>query len=206
MEYSKKDWRVCMNCTQCGNRVYENDRFCESCGKPLSVNGEAETINVNDEVDKMLLKAFVGEKKESYYINKWEKNEQRSWNWAAFFASLFWLGYRKMYKSILWILLLFLIVDIIIAFIGIDSTRIDQYIGLAVAGALGISGNVEYKKFGERKIKQLEKEYSDERLLQEVQRRGGTSWKGVWLTLFLVFVYAFISTLIGELIYVLIWY
>ncbi len=194
-----------MHCTACGHRVNEEERFCEQCGESLSINLEENSIleqepsNVLD--DEALLKAFVGVKKQAYYFGKWEKNEQRSWNWAAFFASLFWLGYRKMYKHLFGILALYLVVDIVIAFLGIDSARIDSYIGVGVAAALGILGNFEYKKFAQQQIEIYKKMYPTENLLQKVRNKGGTSVLGAWLTLPLVFGYAFVSFVIQEIIY-----
>ena len=187
-----------MHCTQCGNEIFENDRFCGTCGNSLlnrnkEVPGEIEQSSTRKLNDNDLLKAFVGDEKQSYYFGKWEKNEQRSWNWAAFFATFFWLGYRKMYKFVLLILLFFIIVDGIIILVGIDGGWINQYIGIGIGAALGIGGNFEYKKFAQREIKKLEKHYSGDQLLEEVQKRGGGSWKGFWLTVVLLIGYITIS-------------
>ena len=155
-----------MHCTQCGGRIFEKDRFCEACGNSL-LDSNVEAPSKTETPD--LLKAFVGEKKESYYFGKWAKNEQRSWNWAAFFATLFWLGYRKMYKHVLAILLFFIVVDVVLVLVGIDTTRFDLYIGMGIGAALGIGGNFEYKKFAQKEINKLEKHFSGDELLEKYE-------------------------------------
>src|SRR5690625_7626073 len=58
------------------------------------------------------------DKNQSYYSNKWNKMPKKgkdvSFNLAAFFFTLFWLGYRKMYMNVLYISLLFLGLDIVL--------------------------------------------------------------------------------------------
>ena len=98
-----------------------------------------------------------------------------------------------MYKFVLLILLFFIIVDGIIILVGIDGGWINQCIGIGIGAALGIGGNFEYKKYAQREIKKLEKLYSGDQLLEEVQKRGGGSWKGFWLTIALLIVYITIS-------------
>src|SRR4051794_37527119 len=102
-----------MHCTRCGEEIFKNDRFCGACGYSLLDPNEEmpsevvapKIISIQEDNkigqkstreldDNDLLKAFVGEKKHSYYLGKWDKNEHRSWNWAAFFGTLLWLGYR----------------------------------------------------------------------------------------------------------------
>ncbi|MBO0602519.1 DUF2628 domain-containing protein [Sporosarcina sp. E16_3] len=187
-----------MNCTQCGGTIFEKDRFCGACGTSL-LDGNVEASSETEKTN--LLKVFVGDKKQSYYFGKWEKSEQRSWNWAAFFATFFWLGYRKMYKFVLSILLFFIVVDGVIAILGIDGTRINYYIGIGIAAALGIGGNSEYKKFALREINKLEKQYSEGQLLEKVQKRGGGSWKGFWLTVVFFIGYALLSMIIETAVH-----
>ena len=72
-----------MHCTQCGNEIFENDRFCGACGNNLlnrnkEIIGEIEQNSTRKLNDNDLLKAFVGDEKQSYYFGKWEKNEHRS--------------------------------------------------------------------------------------------------------------------------------
>lgn len=71
--------------------------------------------------EKEKFEAFVGEKKKDFYLIKWQKDN--SWNWAACLLTIFWLGYRKMLKPVAYIILGFLVIDIIILFIGIDGKQ-----------------------------------------------------------------------------------
>src|SRR5690625_5626540 len=77
---------------------------------------------------------FVG-KNSDYYKRKWENmNPKRngfSFNVAAFFLTLYWLGYRKMYKLVFFIALLFLAIDAVLYLVGYEyqdrkSTRLNS--------------------------------------------------------------------------------
>ncbi|WP_255551540.1 DUF2628 domain-containing protein [Sporosarcina sp. E16_8] len=187
-----------MDCTHCGGSVVEKDQFCGTCGNNL-LGSNREAPSETEAPD--LLKAFVGEYKESYYFGKWAKNERRSWNWAAFFATFFWLGYRKMYTHVLVILLFFITADVIHYLVGAATNRFDSYVGLGIAAALGIGGNFEYKKFAQREINKLEKRFSGDELLEKVRKRGDSSWKGFWLTLLLFIGYVGISAVLESVVY-----
>lgn len=187
-----------MHCTHCGGTIFEKDQFCGACGNNL-LDSNVETPSETEAPD--LLKAFVGEYKESYYFGKWAKNERRSWNWAAFFATLFWLGYRKMYKHVLVILLFLLIADVVHYLVGASTAQFDLYINIGIAAVLGIWGNFEYKKFAQKEINKLEKRFSGDELLEKVRKRGDSSWKGFWLTLLLIFGYAGISVVFESVVH-----
>ncbi|QUW21413.1 DUF2628 domain-containing protein [Sporosarcina sp. Marseille-Q4063] len=148
-----------------------------------------------------LLKAFVGVKKQSYYFRKWQPDNRRPINWAAVFATFFWLGYRKMYKVIAYILLIFIALDVVILFTGIDGGYINNYIGLGVAVALGIGGNGMYKNHAQKEIEKLQTEYSGDQLLEKVKQRGGTSWGGFWIAVLLFIGYILISIALEILAY-----
>lgn len=140
-----------------------------------------------------LLNAFIGEKKQSYYLEKWQIDNKKKINWAALFATFFWLGYRKMYKVIIYILLIFIAIDVVILLTGIDGNPINNYIGLGVAVALGIGGNGMYKNHAQKEIEKMKAQYSDDQLYEKVKQRGGTSWNGVWIALLLFIGYMVIS-------------
>lgn len=92
-----------MHCEQCGGRIVPDDKFCENCGhqllekqneKVIAVEKKGEVVEPSQEE---LLSAFIGPKKQTFYFGKWNRKEQTTFNWAAAFATFFWLGYRKMY-------------------------------------------------------------------------------------------------------------
>lgn len=144
-------------------------------------------------MDNQVLRLFIGEKKQHYYIRKWSKG-LNSWNWAAFFFSFFWLGYRKMYRPIFSILGIFILLDIVVTVLGIDDTNFNNVIGFVVSCTLGITGNNFYRLHALKSIRELpESNTSDPELLKnEIQLRGGTSWKGVFVALALFVVYLLI--------------
>ncbi|WP_172370116.1 DUF2628 domain-containing protein [Sporosarcina jiandibaonis] len=194
-------------CPGCGKISNESDQVCGNCGEELTnaespellnsseelkQNQDQDQVSENDQDDK-LLKAFVGERKQSYYFGKWQQDNRKPINWAALFATFFWLGYRKMYKVITTILLIFLAIDVLLLLTGANGDFINRYIGLGVAVALGIGGNGMYKNHAQKEIEKLKAEYSDVHLLEKVKKRGGTSWNGVWLALLLFIGYVIIS-------------
>src|SRR5699024_714473 len=107
-----------MYCKECGTKLYSDALFCHECGQRVS--SKYEPIHGTEEISKQEsalaitddLKAntfvedmytFVGTN-QSYYETKWGEMEGRrhhiSWNFAAFFFTIFLLGYRKMFREV----------------------------------------------------------------------------------------------------------
>ena len=147
------------------------------------------------ELNEPLLGAFVGANKWEYYSRKW--NQGISWNWAAFFLSFFWLGYRKMYMYIFIILGLFLLYDIIIVFSGLDFGP-DGTIGITAGVVCGLLGNYLYLMHANKEIKRVNEQQqgSDEFVQAELQQRGGTSWLGVLAVFGLLILYGVLSGMV----------
>ena len=147
------------------------------------------------ELDESLHGAFVGASKWEYYSSKWRQG--LSWNWAAFFLSFFWLGYRKMYAYILIILGLFLLYDLIIVLSGVDF-GVDSTIGITVGVICGFLGNYLYLMHANKEIKRVtEQQHGSEEFMQsELQLRGGTSWLGVLAVFGLLILYGVLAGMI----------
>ncbi len=94
---------------------------------------ELEFIDENEEQ----IKSYVGKKADDY-INIWR--EGKKFNPPAFLGMI-WLGYRGMYKVIMYLIIAFILTDILMIFIGIDLTRIS---GIVAGVILGIFGNYWY--------------------------------------------------------------
>ncbi|MCM3569349.1 DUF2628 domain-containing protein [Neobacillus mesonae] len=198
-----------MFCSHCGSKLENEAKFCHQCGQKVLTNGDVfeeikqETThlaegNIPSEPagDEQALRWFVGEKKENYYLKKWAKGD-RSWNWAAFFLSYFWLGYRKIYKPILWVMGAYILLDLVIALLGIDSTKLNNAIGIAMGMSFGFWGNHLYRRHAEKVIKNVKGSYSDmESVKNEVRLRGGTSWLGVLKSIGIIAGYTALSILI----------
>ncbi|MBH0169132.1 DUF2628 domain-containing protein [Fictibacillus sp. 18YEL24] len=145
-----------------------------------------------DSADQVKLAEFVGEKKREFYFRKWQKDN--SWNWAAFFLPLFWLGYRKMLKPVVYILLGFIAIDIIVLFMSIDGAAISRGLGYGLAGALGITGNMFYRKHAEKQVQEVNQlSISEEEKMHELRKRGGTSGKGAFLAVLMFVGYILIT-------------
>ncbi|MHD0319403.1 DUF2628 domain-containing protein [Fusobacterium sp. THCT1E2] len=95
---------------------------------------ELQFIDENEEE----IRKYVGKNAESY-MNIWR--EGKKFNPAALFLGVAWLGYRGMYKIIMYLLIAFVFIDILVIFLGIDLSRISGIVGGVI---LGMYGNYLY--------------------------------------------------------------
>lgn len=137
--------------------------------------------NVNREEN---FAAFV-EKKEEYYLAKWDvfenSSEKISWNWAAFFFSAYWMMYRKMYIPAVFVFAGTRVVKYMIALSGGQSYRLTTLITLVATGMLG---NWIYYVYASRKITDVaDTAGTDDPVIigRTVREVGGTSWLWVFL-------------------------
>lgn len=150
---------------------------------------------------------FVG-KNNAYYTQKWEEmgvnNQKLSFNFAAFFFSILWLGYRKMYALTSLIALGYLIFSAIIYIIILryDLVTNSQYIFevllVIISVFIGLFGNALYKRHAEKhygKAINLTKEQSS--LDNLLRAKGGTSFLGPLLS-GMIFIFL-ISIPLGKL-------
>lgn len=210
-----------MFCGHCGSKLDSGAKFCQDCGKGVpirnesngSYNEEKSSIVLSKKSDSVstpitdsqvnhpdrndgLLRTFVGEKKEDYYLNKWSKGEQ-TWNWAAFFLGIFWLGYRKLYVPIFVMLAIFLVIDVVFALVGINDTYESNAIGIGVGLTLGFLGNYLYRQQANKKISRLQVQYRDyDQLRHNVKLSGGGSWAGAFAAIGLFVGYLAVSMFI----------
>ena len=175
-------------------------KFCSTCGKEINLQDD-DVKNTPSKIEKRNqldynhhLELFIGEQKQHYYIRKWSKG-LNSWNWASFFLSFLWLGYRKMYKPIFLILGIFIVIDLVVAILGIDNAILDNALGIAVSCTLGICGNHLYRLHALKRIRELRDDNltNPELLLEEIQLSGGTSWKGTFASVGFFGIYILIA-------------
>jgi tRNA A-37 threonylcarbamoyl transferase component Bud32 len=148
----------------------------QSLEPPLTaILGFDPSINVED------LQAFIG-KAYPYYFRKWEKMEQArrtgSINWAAFFAGVFWMVYRRMYFYPALLILFYLFQTAIEEGVNSAQTRSSPFNGIDFIIAIVICsrGNNIYRKHLNKKllkIKSMGLDSTAERVL--IEKKGGTS-------------------------------
>ncbi|WP_129691019.1 DUF2628 domain-containing protein [Gottfriedia acidiceleris] len=142
----------------------------------------------------------------SYYGLKWDlvsdPAKKNTWNWAAFFFTLFWFAYRKMYKVFL--LLSFIVTLWTVTYLIIDSplwleVLIYWVIPLIISLLLGWHANRLYYLHISKLLKQT-KSLPEKRRDYYIQNKGGTH-VGIMiglgcLLLFLDFVIVAVATYI----------
>ena len=122
----------------------------------------AEEVSETDE-----LKAYV-DKNTDYYLNQWEKPNQRGnpsyrFNWVAFFLTGIWMAYRQMYWQFLAVLGATVVVSLIVQTLGISQAWIPN---LAVGLVCGLFGSKWYHNHALRVIRKtrLKEPRADERI------------------------------------------
>ncbi len=133
------------------------------------------------------IRAFVG-KKADYYLRKWhaplhDSRPARSFNWAAFFLSGFWLPYRKMYRVTLILLGIIvavaLVLEVLVA-VGFTSEQsmsaLSNLFGPGVSILCGFRANAWYFEHTKRQIARIRAMgLKDDAYFEALARRGGTS-------------------------------
>lgn len=206
-----------MYCTHCGKRLEQQANFCTDCGSAvdhLQAAGieiapednepsepgilKTEQLSLNRELDEDLM-TFV-DKNQDYYYRKWDlrngKKKGITFNIAAFFLTIFWLGFRRMYLYVFIYSLFFLAIEYLsYLFTGIAGIGlvINSYLGTAIGIAFGFYGNKLYRRHADKKIKKIKETHGDlprkENILKE---KGGRRWYGpifaalIFLSIYLV--------------------
>lgn len=201
-----------MQCTNCGQENSRDAQFCSNCEQhfdnihaqtpppltPVNIAKAAQNVphtspSDSDNAD-TLLAAFIGEKYDSYYRDKWFKNHvptldkditkmnMRSFNVAGFFLGMFWLCYRKMYIAAALIMLAITVIDLIMMYVlGMESYNVlgqSTFVFVWIV-MTGILGNYLYFDHSVRQIQKTTSVTSDPNIIREqLAEKGGTSWVG----------------------------
>src|SRR5215831_5656813 len=142
---------------------------------PPTPGGGAPTRNLQQEE---LQRLFVGKNYE-YYLRKWAEAERKAskntWNWAAFFFSLWWTAYRKMYHYA-WIVFGIAVSEIIGEYLFGLPGGITAAINIGIGVAYGMQGNRWYRVHTEQKLRELAPTgAADEATRARIAKVGGTS-------------------------------
>ncbi|MBV9884444.1 MAG: DUF2628 domain-containing protein [Sphingomonadaceae bacterium] len=116
------------------------------------------------------LRAAVGPRAD-YYLKHWAamdaSGKKSDWNWAACFANLYWLAFRKMWLA----LVLFILANIVVSLPGALVPALNKYTIVLMIGltfVTGSYGNLFYRR-------QTEKLVASDAPIEQLRRRGGTS-------------------------------
>ena len=124
-------------CRGCGMDIDRGARYCNNCGMPTTMgeapfafNSFADVVTIKDETpiaEGVTVKdaAKIVKSNSFRYIPKFlklNKENKRSWNWAAFLLPHGWFGFRKMYKE-----------SIIVSLLTIVSVVLNSPLTLAVS-------------------------------------------------------------------------
>lgn len=156
-----------------------------------------------DEETREEMLVFTG-KRDEVYEKKWEKLSSKkspiSWNWAAFFLSLFWFTYRKMNVYAYVFLSIIVIVDVLSVLI-FKKALPGSTIGPAYI-VLALFANKLYFDFALNKVKKLKNLYPDrDDRFEALRKRGGVSWLFALLFVVVMMVYGFGITYLEEEVY-----
>ncbi|WP_053073761.1 DUF2628 domain-containing protein [Bacillus sp. LL01] len=207
-----------MYCISCGEKQPTNAIFCSKCGAAHDEPSYTSLENNMDAPQKEVaasiypigqsephgmgpkeeaLREFVGPN-DDYYCEKWglevgSEVRKQSWNWAAFFLSISWMGYRKMYFHIFVIFLIFLLLDGIMYSAGTPS-KFDYLIGIGTGAFLGVLGNYLYYIHSSKKIEKHQQNGNYN--LDSIRTSGGKSILGIFVAVSMVIIYSIITTFI----------
>ncbi len=189
-----------MSCPNCGNADDASARFCSRCGlwlpaaAPQAPGPRPEACARGSREE--LYKAILGPKNQDYYLRYFLRCDRNgragpSWHWPAFFATVLWLIYRKMWLNALlfyslayWLLLNLESIAVRIAQ-AVSGELSNTAVGgiylacvfmLVAAGwiAPAIFANALYYRHCRRKISEAVTSSPDaERRLGELDREGG---------------------------------
>lgn len=192
-----------MNCINCGSELSTNANFCINCGQNVEIDnskkvGPDSTLNSEERAKTLQLRkqtVFIGDN-HSYYFEKWK--QENSWNWASFFLSSLWLGYRKMYSTIFIMCGIYAALDIIMYIINpYASEKAGIYLGFIIMFYMGARGNSLYKRHMQKKIFEIENTGLDERAkLHEIEMTGGKSGLGVFYSFLIFFGYGIFNAIL----------
>src|SRR5699024_6770354 len=134
---------------------------------------------------------FVGTN-QSYYETKWGEMEGRrhhiSWNFAAFFFTIFWLGYRTLFREVFIVSLILMAINLSIYWsntqfdITLYPLSTNIVISVIVSIVRGLYGNAIYKRHVQRKVQAIYRKQSSVDLQQNLfKRKGRVNFLGVLL-------------------------
>jgi hypothetical protein len=181
-------------CTKCGKEVSAGERFCRSCGTPLTAQQasperaapSARSAENAAGISDAEMAAFVG-KNADVYLAKFGRfvggggSFAVTWHWPAFLFGFFWMVYRKLY--------LWAVVALIVGFI--------PYLGLISHVVFGMTANYLYYSAVRDRIRRVRSlpARGDVDRAAALSRAGGTNSAVVVLVPLIIVVLAIIAAI-----------
>ena len=170
-----------MYCPHCKAPIGAAMTACPRCGKSLVSRGPA-GASLGD-----LFKAAIGPKARSHYLSRFKAAQGGSrigWHWPAFFVTLYWLMYRKMWAKAGLYFLAAVVTNVAISISSATHAMLGAALSLlALLGFFlvpALLANGWYYQHCKALIRKA-RSHSDQadEQLEELQEKGGTSWLGV---------------------------
>ncbi|WP_338781628.1 DUF2628 domain-containing protein [Metabacillus sp. FJAT-52054] len=176
-----------------GNDFTGTGAVQQAHGRPeLSKNAGSHPL---DPQEAELLRVFAGPNSE-YYLSSWKK--QYSMNWAAFFLTIFWMGYRKLFAPMVISAGSFILAGLAIAASGMAWLAIIA-VPLCML-MIGFFANRIYLSHAKETMDRvLSSQGSWEEKRQLLLSKGGTNWTGVLIAAGIIIAYLLISILIFSI-------
>ncbi len=137
-------------------------------------------------IERSRIESFVV-KNTDYYLDTWRSIEQGNalwlnFNWAAFFGSVFWMLYRKLYPQVG----ISILVLIAIEASGLLAL-VDWVSPILIGSVIGFYGNYWYLRRFHR-FDEMARNQSPDPSTQEsyLRTKGGTNAIGVWTVILLI--------------------
>lgn len=176
-----------MNCLHCGAALSAQARFCQSCGQPTQATpSSSATPQASPE---LLLGTAIGGNAGAYLDAFLDREQGRrgklGWHWPAFFATFFWMLYRKMFGlAFAYLGIALVVVWVLLPLLAVMGGSAGTLLGLAAVLALfvlpALFAEALYHRQCRRNIELAQRLFPHDLALQlqQIQRNGGTSAAG----------------------------
>lgn len=172
-----------MFCSRCGTENPDAGSFCVKCGAPLRPQAQPSPAGGDDAA----WRAVIGKKNLDYYLPRF-RDQQASgrralWHWPAFFVTLYWLLYRKLWG---WAAAYFFLPAVVAALLGVMAAtgRAGQtiaglgwlvFLALFFIAPPMLANSLYYSRCAKLLASERAAAQGTEQLLARLEAKGGTS-------------------------------
>lgn len=176
-----------MYCNRCGERFKESDKFCSRCGTPINNSQEQYNYGFNSTTitDDDLISAYIG--------NNYNDIKNSKFSIPTFFLGVYYFLYRKMWLYAILGFSISVICTVLSVVFNIWYVSLVTFIYI-IFMALNVNNlyiNIARKRV--EKIKKNNPNKTNQELINECKKKGGTSVLGVILPIIIIFPILFIA-------------